>query len=458
MSDPNVAGSFRDPSGSLFFKERVLYRQVNLVYKDHYDRLIDSGLYEELVKRGLMVRHEEADISYHITPSTYKILRPQPVEFISYPYEWCFSQLKDAALTLLEIQEISLRYGMTLKDCTAYNLQFCKGKPLLIDTLSFEIYSENKPWSGYRQFCQHFLAPLALISYRDIRLNQLSRIHLDGVPLDLTNRLLPFKARLNPGLLMHIYLHAASQKQYTGAANGKKALSGRISKNSFAGLVDSLERCIRAMAWRPGEADWYRYYSNDDSCPGEYVICKEQLVSGLLDQIKPQCVWDLGANTGKFSRIACQKGSFTLSLDSDPACVESNYLLNRDSAEQLMLPLVIDLTNPSPGIGWDNTERMQLWQRGHADTVLALALIHHLAITNNLPLARLAGFFRKICSTLIIEFIPKSDPNVQKLLSSRADIFPDYTREMFEENFSKFFSITSSEQITGSGRILYLMK
>jgi hypothetical protein len=458
MTDPGVPGSFRDPSGSLFLKSGTLYRQVNLVYKDHYDRLIGSGLYEYLVGRRLLVTHKEANVNYCISESAYKILEPEPIEFISYPYEWCFSQLKDAALALLEIQRESLYRGMFVKDCPAYNMQFHKGKPLLIDTLSFEIYTENQPWSGYRQFCQHFLAPLALMSYRDIRLNQMSRVYLDGIPLDLADSLLPVKARFNANLLLHIHMHAASIKHHTDKVPDKKALSKPVSKNSFAGLIDSLESCVRALTWRPMEADWYKYYSNDSTFPDEYIDRKTQLVGELLDKLKPVSVWDLGANTGKFSRIACGKGSFTLSLDADPACVESNYLACRKSGETGMLPLVIDLTNPSPGIGWENNERTDLWQRGHAQTVLALALIHHLAISNNLPLDRIARFFRKICDSLIIEFVPKNDPNTQKLLSSRVDIFPGYTWEMFEKQFSEFFTIEYSMQICGSGRILYLMK
>jgi hypothetical protein len=457
MTDAGVAGSFRDPSGFLFVRDGTLYRQVNSIYKEHYDRLINSGLYENLLKSGLLVRHEEIDIDFHVSDSPYKVLRPEPVDFISYPYEWCFSQLKDAALALLEIQRASLRHDMTLKDCPAYNMQLNKGKPVLIDTLSFEIYRENQPWSGYRQFCQHFLAPLALMSYRDIRLSQLSRIYMDGVPLDLASHLLPAKAHLNLNLLLHIFMHAGSLQRYADRSPYKKTLAKRISKNSFAGLIDSLDGCIRSLDWRPPNDAWYRYYSDDSSFPVEYMNRKKQLVSYLLNRLKPTSVWDLGANTGRFSRLASEMGMFTLSLDSDPACVESNYIASRKSGETHLLPLVIDLTNPSPGIGWENLERPALWQRGHAQTALALALVHHLAISNNLPLDRIARFFGKICDSLIIEFVPKSDPNSQRLLSSRADIFTGYTQEMFEMHFSQFFTIEYSTQIGDSGRTLYLM-
>jgi hypothetical protein len=457
MTDAGIAGSFRDPSGFVFVRDGTLYRQVNYIYKEHYDRLIYSGLYEDLLNSGLLVPHEEMGGNFPASENAYKILRPEPLDFISYPYEWCFGQVKDTALALLDIQRKSLRHGMTLKDCPAYNMQFNRGKPVLIDTLSFEIYTESQPWGGYRQFCQHFLAPLALMSCKDIRLNQLSRVYMDGIPLDLAAGLLPAKAGFNFNLLLHIFMHAGSLKHYADRIPDKKALTKPISKNSFAGLIDSLETCVRSLAWHPAGDDWYRYYEDDSSFPDEYIDRKKQLVSEMLNRLKPASVWDLGANTGRFSRLATEMGIFTLSMDSDPACVESNYIASRKSGETHLLPLVIDITNPSPGIGWENLERPALWQRGHAHTALALALVHHLAISNNLPLNRIAAFFNKICDSLLIEFVPKSDPNSQRLLSSRADIFTGYTQEMFEKHFSQFFTMEHSTQIGDSGRILYLM-
>lgn len=199
-----MPGSFRDPSGFIFFENGSLYRQVNIVYRENYDQLINSGLYETLVRLGLMVSHEEVDLHYARTNSAYRILKPALIPFISYPYEWCFSQLKDAALTTLEIQKKALDFGMSLKDASAYNIQFLDGKPVFIDTLSFEKYEEGQPWVAYRQFCQHFLAPLALMCFSDVRLNQLLRIYPDGIPLDLASCLLPLRTFLKFSLLSHI--------------------------------------------------------------------------------------------------------------------------------------------------------------------------------------------------------------------------------------------------------------
>ena len=457
MANLNVSSSFRDPSGFLFIRDGVVYRQVNSVYKENYDCLISSGLYKSLTDSGLLIRHDEVDIGYAKADDAYKVLKPELVEFISYPYEWCFSQLKDAALTTLEIQKESLKYGMTLKDCSAYNIQFRKRRPVFIDTFSFEKYREGEPWVAYKQFCQHFVAPLALMSYRDVRLNQLFRLYIDGVPLDLASSLLPFRTRFNFPLLLHIHFHSASQKHYADKPIGKEMIKKRVSHTSFLGLIDGLESCVKKLIWHTKGTEWVDYYAATNSYTLEAIEHKKQLVNDFLDKISPKTVWDLGANIGVFSRIASDKGIDTISFDIDPACVEINYLTAIEKGETNILPLFLDLTNPSPGVGWENKERMSFLERGRADTVLALALIHHLAISNNLPFDRIANFFKKICSSLIIEFVPKRDPKVQKLLATRKDIFPNYTQEAFESEFSKLFLIQTSAKIRNSERALYLM-
>lgn len=450
-----IPGSFRDPSGFLFSREGLIYRQVNKIYKENYDHLMNSNLYETLVEANLLIPHEEVDIEVGRPDIAYKIIKPEIIQFLSYPYEWCFSQLKDAALTSLEIQKKALNFGMSLKDCSAYNIQFREGKPVLIDTLSFEMYREGQPWIAYRQFCQHFLAPLALMSYKDIRLNQLFRIYIDGVPLDLASLLLPLSTRLKFSLLSHIHLHAKSQKHF---ADKIVNTSGhKMRHQSFLGLIDHLESTVSKLKWKPQGTEWADYYK-DTNYSIDALQYKKQIVAAFLDQIKPKSVWDLGANLGTFSRIASDKGIQTISFDIDPAAVEKNYLVCSAKAETNILPLLLDLTNPSPSIGWENQERMSIQERGPTDTALALALIHHLAISNNLPLNKIADFFNKICNSLIIEFVPKSDSQVIRLLSTRKDIFPYYTKQVFENEFSKYFNILTSERIMESDRTLYLMK
>ena len=415
---------------------------------------MDSGLYEALTTAGLLIPHKEVDIESPRPDLAYKIIKPKLLPFISYPYEWCFSELKDAALTTLSIQKTCLDFGMSLKDCSAYNIQFRKGRAVLIDTLSFEQYREGQPWVAYRQFCQHFLAPLALMSHKDIRLNQLSRIYIDGIPLDLASSLLSFRSQLAFSLLSHIHLHAKSQKRFASHTLNKSSYTmGRLS---LLGLIDSLESAIKKLNWQPNGTEWADYYEDTNYSP-EALQHKKEIVAGFLDRIKPKSVWDLGANVGVFSRLASDRGIETVSFDIDPAAVEKNYLEGVEREEENILPLVLDLTNPSSGIGWQNRERMSLVERGPSGTVLALALIHHLAISNNVPLNMIASFFSRICSWLIIEFIPKSDSQVKRLLATREDIFPDYTQQVFEQEFGNFFTIGDRVKIRDSERTLYLM-
>jgi hypothetical protein len=449
-----VGASFRDPSGYVFTSGGVLYRQVNRIYQDNYDRLIESGLYQTLVNAGLLISHQEVDVRPLDAASCYKIIQPEPVGFISYPYEWSFSQLKDAALTTLKIQKKALEHGMTLKDSSAYNLQYHHGRPVLIDTLSFEVYQEGQPWVPYRQFCQHFLAPLSLMVYRDIRMSQLLRVYIDGLPLDLVSNLLPWKTHLVFPLYVHIHLHASSQKRYSASP---VETTRKISLVQLQGLIDSLESGVKRLRWSPMGTDWGAYY-DEHNYTATGLEDKKQIIAGFLDQIQPKSVWDLGANTGLFSRLASDRGIPTIAFDIDPGAVEQNYLASRKNHEKQILPLLSDLTNPSPGIGWENRERQSLLERSPVDAIFALALIHHLVISNNVPLDRLASFFHNLGQWLVIEFVPKSDSQVQKLLASRQDIFTEYNLETFEAVFARYFTIHRRQDILNSERKLYLME
>ena len=456
MIDEAHPASFRDPSGFLFRKGGELLRQVNVGYRTQYDTLMSSGLYEYLAGKGRLIPHRESATAPQISSIAYKVIRPEPVPFISYPYEWCFSQLKDAALLTLRIAKAAIRYGMTLKDASAYNVQFRDGKPILIDTLSFDTYLEGEPWIAYRQFCQHFLAPLALMAHTDVRLSQLMRTYIDGVPLSLAARLLPIRTRFQPGLMLHLHAHARMQEQRAAVSGGTSARKG-MGKTAFLGLIESLQSTVQGLRWKPAGTDWVEYYE-ENNYTGASFQAKKALVGEFLGRHKAGTVWDLGGNTGVFSRIAAEKGSDTVCFDSDYGAVEKNYLDVKAQKETRLLPLVLDLTNPSPAIGWANRERESLLARGPAGTVLALALVHHLAIGNNVPLGRTAEFFAQCGGRLIVEFVPKEDSQVRRLLSSRKDIFADYTREGFEAAYKKVYQIEESAPIPESARILYLMK
>jgi len=277
----------------------------------------------------------------------------------------------------------------------------------------------------------------------------------------LASTLLPRKTWLNFGLLTHLHLHAKTQKAFSSSHKAPSETTLRLSKVSKVGLTGLLEglcKTISKLEWKPGGTEWGDYY-NDTNYTDTSFETKRKHISAFLDDINPSYVWDLGANIGLFSRIASERSIATVAFDIDPSAVEINYRQIRKQNDRFLLPLILDLTNPSPGLGWDSAERDSLTDRGPADCIMALALIHHLSISNNVPFDRVAAFFAKLCSDgLIIEFVPKSDSQAQRLLRSREDVFINYDREHFEQAFSEYFTIQRAEAIEGSERTLYLMK
>lgn len=450
--------SFRDPGGFVFEFNGEIYRQINLVCKEDYDYLVSSGLLEKLVGDNLLVRHEEVDSPVAQPDIAYKIIKVEPVKYLSYPYEWSFSQYKDAALLTLKLQKEALRYGMTLKDASAYNVQFHQGQPIFIDTLSFSRYVEGSPWVGYRQFCQHFLAPLALMALTDIRLSRMMVNFIDGIPLDLASKLLPISSRLNYGLLTHIHLHSMAQSRYAKSGAERKGTLSSVSKIGLIGLIENLESTIRKLSWSPAGTDWVDYYQATNYSASSFES-KMNIVEKLIKKVAPKSMLDLGANTGVFSRVAkVVDDCYVVSTDNDPGAVEANYLETKRAKEINLLPLVMDLTNSSPDIGWENKERYGFFSRGPVDLVMALALIHHLAISNNLPLVKISGALARLGKYLMIEFVPKEDSQVQRLLASRDDVFPHYTVTDFRDVFARDYKIIEEISIEGTTRTLFLLE
>jgi hypothetical protein len=461
MSSDRVPGSFRDPSGFLFVREGTVYRQINPTGAENYDRLIASGLYATLTESGQLIAHEEVDLS-PADPPAYRIIRPLQLPFISYPFEWSFGQLKAAALLTLAIHREALDHGQVLRDASAYNVQFYRSKPVFVDTLSFGAYREGEPWVGYQQFCKHFLAPLALMAKVDVALLQLLRVHIDGVPLALACKLLPFSTKLSFPLLTHLHLHARSTRKWANAgASTETAVQrlhlGGVSRNAMIGIIESLERGINSLTWAPTGTEWSDYYANTNYTKASHEH-KAELVARFTAQTGAKVVWDLGANTGLFSRVAADSGAMVYSFDIDPATVERNWRNVVSNNETRILPLLQDLTNPSPAIGWGLDERSSLLDRAPADLVMVLALIHHFALSNNVPLGRIASFLRRVGRHLVIEFVPKEDSQVRRLLATREDIFPEYHLQGFERAFAPYFRVLERIPLRESVRTLYLVE
>ena len=441
--------SFKDPDARVFYKDGEIYRKISSKYAETYKKFISSGLYNELLSKGLIVPHDEIENNVDAI-----IIKPEKV-FISYPYEWCFSELKDAALATLQIQKIALEFNMSLKDATPFNIQFLKNKPVLIDTSSFEEFKE-KPWAAYRQFCENFLCPLCLIAYTDLRLSSLFLGNINGIPLDLASKLLPNKTKFNLNLLAHIHIHSKMQNKYSD--NKVKTGDAKVSRQALLNIVDNLYNTVLSINLSKYKTEWDEYYSNTNYTE-EGFEAKKEIIGEFGARILPKKVWDFGANTGVFSRIFSENGADVKAFDIDPLAIEKNYLEAKEKGEENIFPLIFDIINPTPALGFNNRERKTLEQRAQGvDLTLALALMHHLRITYNVPFSFQAEYFSSFSKYLIIEFVQKEDSKVQNMLLNREDIFDDYTKEGFEVEFKRFYKILDTKPIPETKRALYLME
>ncbi len=448
--------SFRDPSGYVFKRDGVLLRMINPIYFSQYRSLRDSGFYEKLIHGKLLVPHEQIS-----EDETGIVIRPEQIPFFSYPYEWSFGQYKHAALHTLKLQKYCLQHGYSLKDATAFNITFHHGAPIFVDTLSFDPYTEGEPWRAYRQFLMHFLGPLLLARYYGADMFKLLQQYIDGVPLQKVAAMLPFTARFNPTLYTNIFLTAKYDAKYSDG-KGERSKKAAISKNAQIRILDSLYGFIKGLELNE-ETEWKNYYSitNYDAKAFEF---KKELVRKWFASIGGSTVIDLGGNDGTFSRVLINEAAEIVVTDIDPNAVGQNYLQVLRNKEKNILPIVSDLLNPAPGIGFNNTERTSLQERirdNKFDVSLALALIHHISLSGNVPFAMSAEMFASLTPYLIIEFPDRDDSWVQFLLDSKREFaghFNHYTRDNFENDYFRIFELIEKQEIPDTRRTMYLLK
>jgi hypothetical protein len=427
--------SFRDPAGNVVIKDNVIYRYIYKPYFDDYEYFM-STLYNELIGDMLIVPHTEVSRG-----DEFILIKPELVPLITYPYEWCFGMLRDAALQTLEINERAMYHGLCLKDASAYNMQYFNGKMTLIDTLSFMRWEPGQPWYAYPQFLRHFVNPLLLMANRGADLNKLSEIYLDGIPSKLTAGLMQGRTRLKIGYWAHLFMH--------NIPGNTSRQDVKMPVYALKSLLGNLKNLLFGLKYTPTNG-WVKYQD-----AGSYTqtaeLHKHTVVTDMLKRLPQGTVADFGANNGVYSILAAQNNHKVYSIDSVHDCVQNIY-----SSVNGVLPLVADICNPPPAIGWDNTERKSLLSRINVDTILALALIHHLCITNNVPLHKVARLFYDHCRHLIVEFVPPDDKQAIKLRGAKN--IPMYDYSTFINEFTAYFNIKQETQINDSQRILFLME
>jgi hypothetical protein len=438
-------GSFRDTSGFIYIKDSALRGHVRPEGLPAFKALLATGLLESLKASLLSVPFYRLHAP-GAEPGGLTVV-PQPIPFHSYPYEWTFSTLKEAALVTLRVHQQALERGYALKDASAFNLQILDGRLVHIDPLSFEPWTQRPGWVGYRQFCRHFLAPLGLMAGKDPRLTKLLAFHPDGIPLDLVRRLLPWRASLRSGLFWH--LHAPD---WMRPSLRTRDLKGERSwLEGLLGTVESL-----TLGPPPGEG-WGSYMEHCGYETSTFTE-KERFVLTAVGLSAPRTVWDFGANTGHFSRLVAPMVDEVIALDADPWAAESNGRACRLEHIANVVPLVVDLTNPSPSLGWGGKERLSLVDRGPCSMGLALAIVHHLALGAGIPFPDQARFFAQVCEELVVEFPDRTDDRTQIMLNLRLDGAPWYTREVFEASFMAHFDLLGVEELAPRHRRIYHLR
>ncbi len=461
-------GSFRDRDSRVVVAPDAVYRALSGTGAADWRALKESPLLERLSSEGMLIGTEEAgaaalaDGAADILPEgTETVLRHERLPFVSYPYEWTFSMLREAALLTLELELACLDDGLTLKDATPYNVQFRGAEPVFIDVGSFERLREGEPWAGYRQFCMQFLYPLLLAAYKDIPFQPWLRGSIDGITPSEAARFFTLRDRFRRGVLTHVALHARLERRYEDREGGevKKDLKkANFKPELIKANVARMQKLVSKLSWKPGETAWTNYRKENTYSDAD-AERKAAFVREAAAAARPALTWDMGCNDGAYSRIAAESSGYVVAFDYDQETVDALYRSLRSEGERTILPLVANLADPSPGLGWRGLERRTLEDRGTPDLALALALVHHVSITANVPLAELLDWLAGLGATLVIEFPKREDPMVRRLLSGKREgSNADYRLETFERLLNDRFEVERSETLPSEMRVLYLAR
>lgn len=463
MSDPVSTpafepSSYRDPDARVFRRNGAIFRCLSARALEDWQRLGATKFFGRFTGDGTIVQTEEVDRAAmpDLEDRWAAVLRHAPIPFISYPYEWSFAMLQHAALLQLDVTLAALREDMTLKDATPFNIQWVGSRATFIDVGSFTRYAPGEPWAGYRQFCELFLFPLLLMAYKNVPFHPLMRGSLEGISAETCRALMSSRDALRPGVLAHVFLQSRMQARF---ADSDRDVRGDLRAAGFGATlithnIERLRRLIERLEWKAGGSPWSEYesqHSYDETDRRQ----KEAFVREVSATRRWALVWDLGCNVGVYSRIASQHADYVVALDADHLVIDRLYRALRAEGHETILPLVGDLADPAPGLGWRGRERRPLVDRGTPELILSLALVHHLVIGRNIPLPDLIEWLAEFGADLVIEFVGPTDAMVQQLMRNRAGLAIDYSQETFEAALNRFFDRVSHHALASGTRTLY---
>jgi SAM-dependent methyltransferase len=428
-----------------------------------WQALEGTSFFETACRQGQIVPTRLADLPEEemtqLSEHWVAVLEHDRLPFISYPYEWCFGMLRDAALLHLDLMLGALEHDLILKDSSAYNIQWLGAHPQHIDIPSFQTWQPGEAWIGYRQFCQLFLYPLMLTAYLQLPHQPWLRGSIDGITPEDCNNLLTGLDKFRGGVFTHVFLQSkllAAASQPSSSLRQELKAAG-LGKGIITRNVNRMRKLINNMRWKRSSSEWSSYadqhsYSEDDE------KAKRAFVERAASSRSWGLVWDLGCNTGAYSRIAAEHSSFVVAMDGDSLAVEHLYDELKGEGNRKILPLVVNLADPSPNLGWDGRERRSLTSRADIDLTLCLALVHHMVISANVPLAEFTDWLARLRSHLVIEFVTRDDEMVQRLLLNREDIYHDYHLDNFEHEIGKRFETLAREELSNGSRVLYFLR
>jgi SAM-dependent methyltransferase len=460
MADAFEPASFRDRTARVFLRDGLVYRALSEQALNQWQQLSRTRFFQRRQEDGSVVATEplaSREPAEGLSGGTWvAVLKHEPIPFVSYPYEWCFGMLRGAACLQLDLLLEALDEGMVLKDASAYNVQWRGARPVFIDIGSFEPLAPGEPWVGYRQFCQLFLYPLMLQAYRDLAPHAWLRGSLDGIPPGDCRRMMSARDVLRRGVLAHVVLQAKAETRYGGSGRDMRAELKRagFSIDLIRANVRSLRALVESLSWQPDRSTWSEY-TTEHGYTTEDQERKVRFVATVAGARRWPLVWDLGCNTGRFARVVAEHADYVVALDADQLAVERLYRALAAEGNRTILPLVGNLADPSPGLGWRGRERVPLADRGTPDLILCLALLHHLVISANIPLPDLIDWLAGLGADLVIEFVDRGDPMVQRLLLNKADQYQDYDRGVFESCLSASFRVVRTESLESGTRVLY---
>lgn len=451
-------GSFRDPSSRVFLTGDAVYRGLDDEALGDFEALAASALFAAATADGRLVATERVDEAPAGLEGWAAVLRHERIPVVSYPYEWSFAMLRDAARLQLDLVAAALAEDLVTKDASAYNVQFVGSRPTFIDVGSFERLRPGEPWYGYRQFHMHFLLPLMLQAYRAIPFQPLLRADVEGVdPVD-ARRMMSLATILSPrkkGTLVHVALQARAERSRSERDVKAELKASGMKKEILVAQIRNLAKLVDRLRLRSDDTEWAGYSDRGHYTDAD-LAAKEAFVSSVAAATAPALAWDLGANDGHFSRLVADQGAYVVAADGDREAIDGLYHRLRADGDERILPIVMNLADPSPDRGWRGRERLAFGRRSRPDLVLALALIHHLVITRSVPMGEFVDWLADAGGALVVELPTHDDPMVQRLLrNKREGLHDDYTVDAFEAVLARRYDVRRREELPSGTRICY---